>query len=155
MQTRIEPKQNNILHTRAVCPDCHFGFISGFDPENKRVCPKCKRVFVSDPQNIFNCTQYQGCNNAFYKDGCPALMSDGRFITYHNSSNELTENMRKVNNFKNPNEFRRYMQNNGDLFRTAERDFIEKQNSCYPTKACSQGWYDLWSTHNGNWANKR
>ena len=87
------------------------------------------------------------------KIGCPALMADGRFITYYNSTNELTDAMMKLNGFKSSNEFRTFMQNNGNLFMNAERNYILKESTCAPKIACSQGWYDLWMKDDGNWAN--
>ena len=94
-----------------------------------------------------------GSNNVYYPDGCPALMSDGRFITYYNSSNELTETMRKMNGFRSENQFRTFMQTNGDLFMNAERDYLMKNNTCSPQTACSEGWYDLWTMKDGYWGN--
>lgn len=96
-------------------------------------------------------TKYTGSNNVYYKDGCPAIMEDGRFVTYYNSSNELTNAMQKVNGYKSANQFRTFMQNNADLFMGAERKFIIKQNTCSPTTACSEGWYDLWTQKGGYW----
>lgn len=150
---------SNNLHNKEECPLCHFNFICGFDAKNLRQCPSCKSKFYSGQKiNHGNgcsiCTnRYCGSNNAYFMDRCPALMSDGRFITYYNSTNELTEAMRKLNGIKSPNEFRIFMQNNGALFMDAERQYIIKENTCSPTVACSQGWYDLWNKDNGNWAN--
>lgn len=94
-----------------------------------------------------------GANNVYYRDGCPALMSDGRFITYWNSSNELTKEMMDMNGFKSANEFRIFMQTNGDTLMNSERLYQLKQNTCDPVTACSQGWYDLWTKKGGYWAN--
>lgn len=139
--------QNNSLHNREECPACHSTFISGFDSNNIKQCPSCHQKFTSTS------AANRGANNVYYRDGCPALMSDGRFITYYNSTNELTETMRKLNGIKSPNQFRNFMQNNGNLFMNAERNFITKENTCSPTTACSQGWFDLWEKNNGNWSN--
>lgn len=96
--------------------------------------------------------KYFGANNVYYKEGCPALMSDGRFLTYWNSSNELTEEMRRLNKFKSENEFRIFLQSNADLFMQTERDYLMKNNTCAPQTACSEGFFDLWSRENGYWA---
>lgn len=152
--------KNNNLHTKEECPACHFVFISGFDPNNVRNCPSCKHQFLSGQkinhgEGCSICsTKYRGGNNVYYRDGCPALMSDGRFITYYNSTNELTETMRKLNGIKSPNEFRNFMQKNGDLFMNAERNFMERENTCHPKIACSEGWHNLWMKNGGNWANE-
>ena len=150
-------QNNNNMHTKEECPNCHFTFISGFNPNSQRKCPSCQIKFTSG-QRI---NHGKGCavclnrssNNVYYKDGCPAIMSDGRFITNYNSSNELTEAMRRLNGIRSPNQFRTFMQNNGKLFMDAERAYMLKQNTCKPTTACSEGWYDLWTKNNGNWAN--
>jgi hypothetical protein len=97
--------------------------------------------------------KYHGGNNVYYKSGCPALMNDARFITYYNSSNELTENMRKMNGFRSPNQFRNFMQNNGDLFMGTEREYQIKNNTCMPNTACSQGFFNLWEKYDGSWGN--
>jgi hypothetical protein len=111
------------------------------------------RPLAPSPAPVSACGKYAGTNNVYYRDGCPALMSDGRFITYYNSTNELTEAMRKMNGFKSPNEFRTFMQNNADKIMDAERSHIIRQNTCSPTTACSEGWNDLWTQHGGDWTN--
>lgn len=97
--------------------------------------------------------KFHGGNNVYYKDGCPALMNDGRFITNYNSANELTETMRKMNGFKSSNQFRTFMQTNGDLFMSTEREYQIKNNTCMPSTACSEGYYNLWSKNDGSWVN--
>jgi hypothetical protein len=97
--------------------------------------------------------RYSGSNNVYYKDGCPALMCDGHFITNYASSNEITEAMRKINGFKSPNQFRTLMQANGEKFMNAERNYQVSHNTCTPKTACSEGWFDLWEKDRGNWAN--
>lgn len=153
---------NNIggrsLHSKEECPRCHFVFVCGYDEDGIRKCPSCRKNFVSG-QKIDHGTgcvicsnRHRGSNCAYYKDGCPAIMSDGRFITYYNSTNELTEAMRKLNGIENPNEFRLFMQRNGNLFMDSERNHALKENTCYPKTACSEGWYNLWKNQNGDWS---
>jgi|SRR5579872_3149979 len=141
------------------CPDCHFVFVVLDDPQMVRTCPSCHSRFMCGDKKIHrkDCAvchfRYHGGNNVYYKDGCPALMSDGRFLTYWNRTNELTEAMRKMNGFRSENQFRTFMQANGDLFRNSERNYLIQNNTCEPTTACSEGWYDLWSKKGGYWAN--
>lgn len=141
------------------CPDCHFTFVVLDDPHTVRSCPSCHSRFMCGQSKIHKkgcniCNfRYRGANNVYYKDGCPALMSDGRFLTYYNSSNELTEDMRKINGFRSANQFRTFMQANGDLFRSTERNYLIQNNTCEPETACSEGWYDLWTKKGGYWAN--
>lgn len=139
-------KQNS-LYTKEVCPSCHSVFASGFSPTAVRNCPSCKHKFVSGNKKT------SGTNNVYYKDGCPAIMSDGRFITNYNSTNELTEAMRKLNGFQCSNEFRIFMQKYGDKIMAAERNHIIKENTCSPQTACSEGWYKLWTQNGGDWSN--
>ncbi|MEM0354176.1 MAG: hypothetical protein QXW79_01205 [Thermoplasmata archaeon] len=139
------------------CPFCHHTFIAGFDPRNLRVCPSCKNAFISgqkpkhDSSCIFCSNKYKGTNNIYYLHGCPAIMADGRFVTYYNSTNEITENMKKVNGFHRTNDFRNFMQKNGVLFIEAERDYHIRKHRCSPSFACSMGWYDLWVKYHGDW----
>jgi ribosomal protein L37AE/L43A len=151
--------QNNSLYNKEECPMCHFVFTHGFDQDKQRQCPSCKKKFLSGQQinhgpGCSICSNRQrGSNNVYHQDGCPAIMSDGRFITYYNSTNELTEAMRKLNGIKSSNEFRTFMQKNGNLFREADRNNAIREYTCSPTTACSEGWYNLWTNQGGDWAN--
>lgn len=153
------------LYKKEECPVCHHSFVSGFDSHQTRKCPACKHRFVSGAKidhgsGCSICTARRnseftgkGMSNTHYKDGCPALMSDGRFITNYNSSNELTEAIRKLNGIRSPNEFRTFLQKNGKALMDSERSFVERDNTCRPSTACSQGWHDLWNKYGGNWSN--
>ena len=140
------------------CPECHFVFMNLDDPYMVRECPSCHYRFKHGQKKVHQkhcpvCNlRYHGGNNVYFKEGCPALMSDGRFLTYYNSTNELTEAMRKVNGFRSANQFRNFMQTNGDLFMATERDFLINKNTCAPVTACSEGWYDLWTKLGRYWA---
>ncbi|RYE14216.1 MAG: hypothetical protein EOP34_07100 [Rickettsiales bacterium] len=89
-----------------------------------------------------------GENNIYYKNNCPAFMSDGRFLTYYNSTNELTESIQKMNHIKNINRFRNFMQNNGNKFINLEREFLIKNNTCQPRISCSSGYTHLYNNFN-------
>lgn len=139
----------NSLQNKLECPMCHFVFIVGFDPETVKNCPSCKQRFnlgqtIDHGAGCSIClNRFKGSSNVYYKDGCPAIMSDGRFVTYQNSANELTEAMRKLNGFKNSNEFRNFMQNNGTQFMELERNHIQQESTCNPKSGCSDGWLEL------------
>ena len=128
---------NTFKSNTEECPDCHFVFVTLDDPMAVRSCPSCRSRFMCGHKKIHKqgCSvcnfRYNGENNVYYKDGCPALMSDARFLTYYNSSNELTEAMRKMNGFRSANQFRTFMQTNGDLFRSTERNFLIKNNTSF------------------------
>lgn len=129
------------------CPNCNYNFMAGFTNNNIQACPKCKKKFSLMSGN------FSGTNNVYYSDGCPALMSDGRFITYYGSTNELTQAMQKMNGITSSNKFRNFLQQNGDNIINAERNYALRENTCNPSIACSEGWYDLWNKNEGNWSN--
>jgi len=95
--------------------------------------------------------KYPGSSNIYFKDGCPALMNDGRFLTNFHSANEITEEMKRANGIANPNNFRSFMQANGQKFMDAERTYLMNHFTCTPKTACSEGWYNLWTANEGNW----
>lgn len=146
-QCSISPKIN-VLHSQEQCPKCRRAFIAGYTADNSQTCPYCHQQYHPASKKP---TRYCGTSNVYYKDGCPALMSDGRFMTNHHSSNELTEQLRKSNSMDDHNRFRNFLQNNAEELINAERDYMMKNNSCTVSTACSQGWHDLWSKNGGVW----
>lgn len=62
---------------------------------------------------------------------CPAVMSDGRHITNHQSTKRIADKMMIANGFNNSNDFRSFFQNHGDLFLEAERCRIDKAYGMY------------------------
>jgi hypothetical protein len=146
----------NSLYSREECPHCHYTFVAGFDKSNIRTCPSCHLAFKSgDKPTHLGCSicenRKRGANNIHYNAGCPALMSDGRFITYYGSTNELTEAISKLNGFDNSNKFREFMLANGDRFIKAERDHIQKEYTCNPNTGCSEGWVKNYVKNKGKW----
>ena len=81
----------------------------------------------------------------------PPLMSDGRFLSYHGSSNELAEQLRKTNGINNPNQFRSFLQNNAEKLMNQERKYLDEKYHMEPKIACSDGWRDMWQKYHGNW----
>lgn len=141
----------NSLHKQYQCPECNSAFIGGYDPHDIHQCPSCKHKFMSQKKKCK--PRFVGGSNAFYRDGCPAIMSDGRFITNYNSANELTEAIKQMNGISNSNELRQFLQNNGNKIINAERNYHLNDNKCNPSTACSEGWQALWKDHRGNWSN--
>lgn len=138
----------NSLYTKEKCPKCRSIYIAGFEQNGNRCCPLCGYNYFKNINN--NSISNNGCNNIHYFDGCPAIMSDGRFITYFPSSRELTDTMMKIYDIKDPNDFRKFMQKNADQLMNRERYYLLKNNICHPTIGCSQGWNSLWSKLNNN-----
>jgi len=69
-------------------------------------------------------------DNRFYKYGCPPLMSDGRFLTSYVDSDVLNKYIRNVNKLKSANDFRIFLQKNGDTIINRERAYLIKKNTC-------------------------
>lgn len=144
----LSNKKSNSLYTKEECPECHSVFMGGFDSNNIKKCPMCKKIFRSGQMidHGDGCSickdRHRGAHNIYKKDGCPALMSDGRFITNHGSTRDLTDAMRKLNGFRDPNQFRTFMQKYGDQFMNSERNDILRKNTCNPTMSCCEGWYN-------------
>lgn len=156
-QSNLLSKQSSFPRGQDECPLCHFVFTPNGNVNNIINCPSCHRKFklgtaIDHGKGCAVChMRYHGANNVYFRDGCPAIMDDARFITYYNSTNELTEAMRKMNGFKSSNQFRTFMQTNADLFMESEREYQIRENTCAPTVACSEGWYDLWTKKDGDW----
>jgi hypothetical protein len=98
----------------------------------------------SQPSSIawsFPVEGIDGSNNV-YKN-CPAIMSDGRFVTRWDSSNDLTHQIQLLNGIPSSNQFRNFMQQNADVIMASEREFINRNYGCNPQIACSEGYYYL------------
>lgn len=128
-------RHSNNLINEEKCPVCKKIFITGYNPDKMRTCPSCERKFLSPVSS-----QGHGANNIHFREGCPALMSDGRFLTNYLSSNELTEKDKKSKGIKNHNQYRQYMTQNGDKMLDAERRNLMKYNTCNPTLCGCEGW---------------
>lgn len=151
---------NNLTYTKEECPNCNFIFNAGYEDDDYRSCPSCMSQFKSKMPSVSMSSYrpqqtptYYGSNNMYYKDNCPALMSDGRFITYHNSTNDLTDAIRRLNNIDSSNKLREFLQNNAEKIMNSERNFINGQNRCNTNRACSNGFYDLHTKYQNDWSN--
>ena len=76
--------------------------------------------------------QNQNCiktsNNKFFD--CPALMSDGRFITDYRSSNTVNDMIRISNNTLSSFEYRQFLTNNAEDIMKINDDYLMNKNSC-------------------------
>jgi hypothetical protein len=75
-------------------------------------------------------------NNSYVSQDCPALMSDGRFVTDYRPSNELHSSIRYHNRLYDSNQYRQFMINNAEKMMQMTRDFYSDLRGC---KAGNQG----------------
>lgn len=125
-QTKLLADNSSVI----ICPHCQNSIVVG-NP-NWIHTERASALPMTNPET--------GTNNIYWRDGCPALMSDGRFITYHYPTNELTNALQKAHNFRSANEFRTFMQKHGDQLMLANRQLVHDQNTCRPSMACSDAW---------------
>jgi hypothetical protein len=76
-------------------------------------------------------------DNRYYKFGCPPLMSDCRFITSWVDSDVVNQYIRHVNKIKSSNDFRMFLQKNGEQIINKERAFVIKKNTCNVNGKCA------------------
>lgn len=70
----------------------------------------------------------------FFKN-CPAKMSDSRFLTDWRSSDVREQYIRSINGFVRTDEFRTFMQVNGESIMDNEWQILKKNNTC-PLDTC-------------------
>ena len=59
---------------------------------------------------------------------CPAMIADqGRLISDYSPSKNINNNIMKLNNLKNNNELRLFLQNNGNSLNTLEKIALENK----------------------------
>ena len=69
-------------------------------------------------------------DNRYYSYGCPALMSDGRFLTSYVDSDIYNQYIRNINNIKTSCQYRHFLQNHGDDILNKEREYLIRNNTC-------------------------
>lgn len=75
-------------------------------------------------------------DNRYWSNNCPALMSDGRFITNYVRYNVFDQMVRNVNEISNNHDYRHFLQNNGDQILNKERQTLVKNNTCAVNGKC-------------------
>lgn len=70
----------------------------------------------------------------FYK-GCPAKMEDGRFLTDYRTSNTREQYIKSINGFVRDDEYRMFLQQNGEQILDKEWTHLKDKNLC-ATKCC-------------------
>jgi hypothetical protein len=69
-------------------------------------------------------------DNRYFKNGCPPLMQDGRFVTNYLESRVFEQFIRNVNNIGSAQEYKRFLQVHGDNIMNRERAYQESINTC-------------------------
>jgi len=75
-------------------------------------------------------------DNRYVMYGCPPLMQDGRFITNYLPNRTVEQYIRSINNIDSAQDYRAFLQVNGDIIINREREFITKQNTCCVNGTC-------------------
>jgi hypothetical protein len=69
-------------------------------------------------------------DNRYFTYGCPPLMQDARFVTNYTQRRVFEQYIRNVNSIGSAQEYKRFLQKNGDTIMNRERGFQEKTNTC-------------------------
>lgn len=76
-------------------------------------------------------------DNRYFKEGCPPLMSDGRFVTSYVDSDILVQFIRHVNEIGSAQDFKNFMTKNAVEIMNKERNFVVDKNTCDVNGKCS------------------
>ena len=69
-------------------------------------------------------------DNRYFKHNCPPLMSDGRFITNYMESRIFEQYIRNINKIDSAQDFKHFLQTNGDTIMNRERNYQQQEYSC-------------------------
>ena len=75
-------------------------------------------------------------DNRYYKHGCPALMQDGRFLTNYIRSRIFDQYIRNINNINSAQDFKLFIQNNGDDILNKQRAKLNELYTCDVSGNC-------------------
>ncbi len=75
-------------------------------------------------------------DNRYQNYNCPALMSDARFITNYMESRVFEQYIRNINNIESAQEYRLFLQQNGDRILNKERAYFDSINTCSVQGKC-------------------
>jgi hypothetical protein len=82
-----------------------------------------------------NLSEY-GLDNRYYNYGCPAIMKDGRFITSYVNRRQFDQSIRLVNKINSAQDFKNFLQNNGDTILNNQRAILQKVYTCGVSGKC-------------------
>ena len=69
-------------------------------------------------------------DNRYFSYDCPPLMQDARFITNYTRQRTIDQYIRGVNNIVSAQDYKDFLQRNGDDILNKERAFNEEHNMC-------------------------
>ncbi len=69
-------------------------------------------------------------DNRYFSNNCPPLMQDGRFITNYTESRVFEQMIRNVNKIESAQDYKRFLQTNGETIMSRERTQVESANTC-------------------------
>ena len=69
-------------------------------------------------------------DNRYYKYNCPPLMNDGRFISTYVRARVFDQYIRNVNELDNGNDYRHFLQNNGNQILNNLKAFHRENSLC-------------------------
>ena len=75
-------------------------------------------------------------NNRYWKEGCPAIMNDGRPITNYDRIKRLDQYIKSINEIDSAHEYKYFLQKNSDKIINNERLAIEKLTICTNNVNC-------------------
>jgi hypothetical protein len=69
-------------------------------------------------------------DNRYYAYKCPPLMQDGRFITNYTKNSTFEQFIRNINQIDSVQEYKQFLQENGDTIINRERAYLNNINTC-------------------------
>jgi hypothetical protein len=75
-------------------------------------------------------------DNRYFKYGCPPLMSDGRFLTNYTRGRIVDQSIRLNNSIDSIQEYKLYLQNNGQKIINNEMMKLQENNTCNVNGEC-------------------
>jgi hypothetical protein len=69
-------------------------------------------------------------DNRYFSYGCPAIWSDARGLTNYTDKRVLDQFIRSVNQIYSAQDYKNFLQMNGDTIMNRERALLHKMNTC-------------------------
>ena len=76
-------------------------------------------------------------DNRYFQYNCPALMQDARFVTNYLPKRDIEQYIRNINKIVSAQDYKLFLQKNGDVIQNRERAYLQKVNTCSINGACA------------------